>query len=396
MKRFFVGFVFDSEKEIELLANSRIGVQTAANQYQLGFITGLCDSSLEILSSLSVGAFPRLNKKLFYKNDTVSRDYGRINYLDFVNLPVLREAAFEKKIYKTLSKSIKNAENDGIEVYFYSLYIPFLNVLKRLKKKFGDRFHACLIIPDLPGKYGIMRKKTSLRGIKDRLEVRKKMSYPNFANSFVFLTDPMKELFDEKPYTVIEGFLPNCKFNYDNKRESKTVLYTGSLNPAFGITTLLKAFESIKDPDYRLWICGAGDGQGDVEAAAARDNRIIYKGFLPKSEIADLQTRCDVLINPRPADGEYTKYSFPSKTMEYLLSGSKVVMHRLDGIGDEYYKFIRVIDEHTPEAIAKAIATACEDGDFYNSRFMEQVEWIMESKSSSNQVKKYMENLYEA
>ena len=202
----------------------------------------------------------------------------------------------------------------------------------------------------------------------------------------------MKELFDNKPYTVIEGFLPNCDFNYENKCESKTVLYTGSLNHAFGITTLLKAFESIKDPDYRLWICGAGDGQADVEAAAERDSRIIYKGFLPKSEIADLQTRCDVLINPRPAEGEYTKYSFPSKTMEYLLSGSKVVMHRLDGIGEEYYKFIRVIDDHTPEAIANAIVDACEDNDFYNSRFMEQVEWIKGQKSSASQVGKLLSN----
>ncbi len=396
MKRFFVGFVFDSEKERELLANSKIGVQTAANQYQLGFISGLCDSELEILSSLSVGSFPRLNKKLFYKSGVASEDYGRISYFSFVNFPFFREAAFEKKIYMTLSDSIKNAGNDGIEVYFYSLYVPFLNVLKKLKKKYGDKFHACLIIPDLPGKYGIMRKMTSLRGIKDRLEVKKKMSYPNFADSFVFLTDSMKELFDKKPYSVIEGFLPACAFNYENKRESKTVLYTGSLNQAFGITTLLKAFESIEDPEYRLWICGAGDGQSEVEAAAERDNRIIYKGFLPKSEIADLQTRCDVLINPRPADGEYTRYSFPSKTMEYLLSGSKVVMHRLDGIGEEYYRFIRIIEEHTPKSIAKAITVACEDKDFYESRFMKQVEWIRESKSSFEQVKKYLEKSYES
>ena len=388
MKRFFVGFVFDSEKERELLANSKIGVQTAANQYQLGFITGLCDSGLEILSSLSVGSFPRLNKKLFNKDSVALMDYGTINYIGFINLPIFREAAFERKIFKVLSNAIKNAGNDGIEVYFYSLYIPFLNVLKRLKKKYGDKFHACLIIPDLPGKYGIMRKKTSLRGIKDRLEVKKKMTYPNFADSFVFLTDSMKELFDEKPYTVVEGFLPSCSFNYDNKRESKTVLYTGSLNLAFGITTLLEAFESISDPDYRLWICGAGDGQSAVEEAARRDSRIIYKGFLPKGEIADLQTRCDVLINPRPADGEYTKYSFPSKTMEYLLSGSKVVMHKLGGIGEEYYKYIRVIGEHTPHDIAKAIADACGDEDFYKEKFKDQIDWIKENKDCKAQVEK--------
>ena len=113
---------------------------------------------------------------------------------------------------------------------------------------------------------------------------------------------------------------------------------------------------------------------------------------MPKSEISDLQTRCDVLINPRPAEGEYTKYSFPSKTMEYLLSGSKVVMHRLDGIGDEYYKYIRVIEEHTPEAMAKAIMSSCEDMTFYPEVCMKQVEWIRDNKSSSKQVAKLFDD----
>lgn len=395
MKRFFVGFVFDSEKEQALLADSKIGVQTAANQYQLGFLSGIGDEALEILSSLSLGAYPRLNKRLIYKKGAAHTAYGRITYLSFINLPILRELAFQNQLYRTLSRAIRNSTQGEIEVFFYSLYVPYLNVLKKLKRQYGDKFRACLIIPDLPGKYGILRKKTSLRGIKDRLEVRKKMSYPNFADSFVFLTEPMRDLFANKPYTVIEGFLPYCAFNYENKREKKTVLYTGSLNPAYGITTLVKAFENIDDPEYRLWICGAGNGQAEVEAAAERDKRIEFKGFLPKSEIADLQTRCDVLINPRPADGEYTKYSFPSKTMEYLLSGSKVVMHKLDGIGDEYYRYIRVIDEHTPKAIADAIIAACADEEFYDARHLEQVEWINEQKTAAKQISKLMENVYE-
>ena len=393
MKDVFCGFVFDSDKESELLAVSKIGLQVAANQYQIGFLRGLANENINIISALSTGAFPRLNRRLLYKSDNKHTEYGKIDYLPFVNLPLLRDFMFERGVYHRIEKAIKSGED--VRVFVYSLYMPFLNSLKRLKKKYGGRFHVCLIIPDLSGKYGIMRSKHSLRGFKDRIEAEKKMRLANSADSFVFLTDSMKELFDEKPYAVIEGFLPHCEFNYENERQSKTVLYTGSLNPAFGITTLLKAFESISDPDYRLWICGAGDGQASVEAAAKKDSRIIYKGFLPKSEIADLQTKCDVLINPRPAEGEYTKYSFPSKTMEYLLSGSKVVMHRLDGIGDEYYKYIRVIDEHTPEAMAKSIVDACEDQTFYPEACMQQIEWIRNNKSSSGQVKKHLEILYE-
>lgn len=388
MKRVFVGFLFDKEEEKSLIEKSKTGVQTAANQYQHGFIDGLADGNLTIISALSVGTFPRLNKRLFFGEKMAQKDYGKLIYLKFINLPFFKERAFEKQVCKIISHIIEESQDEGVEIFFYSLYIPFLKAMEKLRKRYGDSFRACLIIPDLPGRYGIMRKKFSLRGIKDRLEIKRKMSSPSLADEFVFLTEPTSELFEKKPYCVIEGFLPECDFNYANERQKKTVLYTGSLNPKFGIQTLIEAFELIEDKDCELWICGAGVGQKEAEEASRRDPRIVYKGFLPKSEISDLQTRCDVLINPRPAEGEFTKYSFPSKTMEYILSGSKVLMHKLDGVGEEYYKYIRAIDEHTPEAIAKAITSAFADDNFYNSKYTEQIDWIKNSKNSRAQVEK--------
>ena len=211
------------------------------------------------------------------------------------------------------------------------------------------------------------------------------------ADSFVFLTDAMKDLFDKKPYTVIEGFLPYAEFDYSLPRIPKTVLYTGSLNRAYGFNTLLDAFSKIEDPDAQLWVCGAGDMEGAVKEAARKDPRIQFKGFLSKSEISKLQTQCDVLVNPRTDEGEYTKYSFPSKTMEYLLSGSKVVMYRLPGIGEEYYRFIRAVDTLGAEAMAKALQDAWADTAFYQSRWREQVSWIRKNKDSAAMTKKCLD-----
>ena len=388
MKRVFVGFAFGADRESELLSISKSGLQNASNQYQHGFINGLSDPDLTIFSSLCVGLFPRLNKRLFFRQRITQMPYGKLVYFKFINLPFLKEKMFERQLWRALSRMAKDNRGEPIELFIYSLYIPFLNVLKKLKNKYPKAFRSFLIIPDLPGKYGIMRKRFSLRGIKDRLEIKKKMCYANLTDNFVFLTESMKTLFDPKPYVVIEGFLPSCDFRYDSERQKKTILYTGSLNRNFGVATLIDAFALIEDVDYRLWICGAGDGQGEVEVAAARDPRILFKGFLPKNEIADLQSRCDVLINPRPAEGVFTKYSFPSKTMEYLLSGSKVVMHKLEGVGEEYYRYIRVIDEHSPEGIARAILSAVSDETFYPQQCMEQVSWIASQKSCRAQVEK--------
>ena len=378
----FVGFLFDEDKEKELLATSKRGVSTAPNQYQKGFLSGL-DQKVEILSAISTGAFPRLNKRLVFRKGTKEIPEGTITYLPFLNFYLVRDWTFRRQIYRQLKKIIKNQPHTT--VYVYSIHLPFMKALRKLKKKYGEKFQYCLIIPDLAGRYGLIRR--GIKGLKDRMDAQKKMSLANEADSFVFLTEAMKDLFDPKPYTVIEGFLPSCEFDYTNRRIPKTVLYTGSLNRAYGFGTLLDAFTSIQDPEAQLWVCGAGDMEGAVKDAAKKDPRIQFKGFLPKAEIAALQTQCDVLVNPRTDEGEYTKYSFPSKTMEYLLSGSKVVMYRLAGIGDEYYKYIRTIQEPGPKAMAQALQDAFADTDFYKEQYRKQINWIRENKDSKAQVK---------
>lgn len=382
----FVGFFFDEEKGKELLATSKVGISIAANQYQEGFLSGLPEQ-MEVLSTLSVGAFPRLNSRLFFKREEKQSKAGKITYLPFINVYFIRDWMFRRGVYRALKKIV--SEQAHTSVYVYSLNVPFLKAMGRLKRHFGEKIDYCLIIPDLPGKYGIVRK--GIKGLRDRLEVKPKMELPKWADRFVFLTEEMKTLFPEKPYTVVEGFLPQSEFDYNNQRIPKTILYTGSLNKEFGIQTLLDAFALLPDEDYHLWICGGGGAENEVREAAKKDPRIHFKGFLPKSEITALQTQCDVLINPRPAEGAFTKYSFPSKTMEYLLSGSKVVMYKLPGIGDEYYRYIRTIQGSGPEAMAQVIAQACGDSDFYQSRWQEQVHWIQENKNAKQQVQRILQ-----
>ncbi len=381
----FVGFFYDTEKERDLLPISKVGISAAANQYQKGFLSGLPDE-VEILTTLSTGVYPRRNKRLIFKKEVKPCQQGRVTYLPFVNLYFIRDWMFKRGLYRRLAEIIRSQEHTT--VYVYSLNTVFEAVMAKIKRKFGDKVSYCLIIPDLPGVYGIVRR--GIKGIKDRLDAGPKMKLAGWADSYVFLTEAMAELFPPKPYTVIEGFLPAESFDYNNTRIPKTILYTGTLGGKFGMQTLLDAFGMIEDKDYQLWICGSGSMVEQVRQAAAADPRIQFKGFLPKSEIAHLQTQCDVLVNPRPNEGEYTKFSFPSKTMEYLLSGSKVVMHRLPGIGDEYYRFIRVIPDTEASTLATALTDACSDTEFYRERWNEQVRWIRDNKTAASQVKKLL------
>jgi hypothetical protein len=77
------------------------------------------------------------------------------------------------------------------------------------------------------------------------------------------------------------------------------------------------------------------------------------------AEAAKEQIRnADVLVNPRRNDAEYTKYSFPSKNVEYLLSGNPVVGYMLDGMGQAYRDFMYIVADDRPESLRDAIEAA--------------------------------------
>lgn len=384
MKEIFLGFFFDKKKEEELRGICKNGISMAVNQYQEGFLKGL-NRKIDIISATAIKAFSRANHRLIFNRDSAETEYGHVVYLPFVNFYFVREFFFKIGAYTELKKRL--SKNEPNVIYVYSLDISFLRAIKRLKRRYKN-VHCCLIITDLPGSKGFLAKSKTLSGYRDRAEEGIKYKLSHIADSYVFLTEEMKEVFPNRPYVVIEGFLPTCSFPKGVTRQPKSILYTGSLHKSLGIDRLLEAFEKITDDEYELWICGAGGIQTFVEKCAKKDKRIKYMGFLPKNEISMLQAKCDVLVNPRSGNEEYTKYSFPSKTMEYLLSGSKVVMYELAGIPKKYYEYIKTVESECVEDLRKALIDACEDMEFYKEKSYQQVYWILNEKSSDKQVKK--------
>jgi glycosyltransferase involved in cell wall biosynthesis len=165
------------------------------------------------------------------------------------------------------------------------------------------------------------------------------------------------------PAIVIEGFLSSedapkldvlLKSSADSAstRPEFGVLYAGTLRASYGLQVLLDAFQFLDGENWRLHICGKGPMADSVLAAAARDPRICYEGFLPNERIMERLVAADVLVNPRPSRQDFTAYSFPSKTLEYLASGRPVLSTRLPGIPDEYFEYLQPIDVETATGLA--------------------------------------------
>ena len=392
----FLGLLYNAEEETVLIQNSRTGLQGAANNFQWALVRGLDEvlgKTINIVSSLPVGPYPQYYKKCFMKTICDNRQEARYIQIGFINLPVIKQLIRKRKIYEFFRKKITNHNKIGI--ICYSLYDPYVEALYRLKKKYPENINVCMIVPDMPGKYGARPSKAFDRFF---FNIRGKRLL-NICHSFdwyVLLTEQMKYPLNilDKPYIVIEGISDSSNIiQSDNtEKNEKIILFTGTLHRKFGIKRLLDAFRLIEGNEYSLVICGSGDMEDYIKKIEKEDQRVTYMGYVSKQKVLELQSNCTLLVNPRIEEEEFVKYSFPSKTMEYLLSGKPVIMNRLSGVPDEYYKYIIQPKDDSTVALADALKEVCtlppEDrkriGDLGR-------EFILKNKTAAIQAKKVLE-----
>jgi len=182
----------------------------------------------------------------------------------------------------------------------------------------------------------------------------------NFS-SYVFLTKQMNNLVNKKnkPYVVIEGQVDINMRYVENKLEEKYLrkvcIYAGMIHEKYGIKTLVEAFRLAAKKDEELHIYGSGDYEEELINVCNKHANIKYFGVVPNDEVVVAELKATLLINPRPTNEEYTKYSFPSKNMEYMVSGTPVLTTRLPGMPDEYRTYVYLIVDETVNGLADTL-----------------------------------------
>ena len=289
-----------------------------------------------------------------------------------------------------LSKFIESLPEGKKIIFFYNF--TGLTILPELKKKYKN-VKACLLVTDLPeymdaNNYLLTRLNRKISNIFSS----KDNKHFNHIDGYILLAPAMRERLpmENKPWIQIEGiYNPEDDKACVEKAEEKIVLYTGNLGKRYGILELLEAFHRINKNNYRLWICGTGDGLEDVKKYEDMDPRISYLGTLPRTEVIKLQKKVTILINPRHSTDEYTIYSFPSKTMEYLASGTPTLMSHLKSIPQEYDNHIFYFEDESIEGFSNRIVEICEKPSKELAEFGSKASlFIRQNKTPEPQVKK--------
>lgn len=201
-----------------------------------------------------------------------------------------------------------------------------------------------------------------LSGDSNSLSVRLCRKIIGRCSGYVLLTEAMNDSCNptrEKPYVVIEGQADSDMEKMDNRLEEKyekrVCLYSGNLDKKNGIQYLVEGFLDAEIADAELHIYGFGDYVPELESVCSKNGNVKYLGVKLNQEILTAQMKSTLLVNPRPTDQEFTKYSFPSKNMEYMASGTPLLTTKLPGMPADHYPYVYLLEEETREGIGNAL-----------------------------------------
>jgi glycosyltransferase involved in cell wall biosynthesis len=391
MKVLFIGDYVDSEKinYYNSISTKNFKIAISSIKYTKYIADGLkfnLDKDSTNLFLVPVAMYPNC-KKIFLNNSKIDDNY----FIPYINLFIFKQLSIALYVFLfSLRWFIVNLNKKKI-IVFSNIYFPFL--LSVLPFKILKNIFIVSFIPDLPEFAFSFQRNSLVRKTFSFFYIKISMLIVNVSDFFVFITPLMKFKFSNKPYMVIEGFTEyqgdSLKYlrNY-HLEEKKAVMYSGALYEKYGLEYLLKSFCKIEG-DFELWIFGHGPMEDEIISYSEKDVRIKYFGYKTNSEVLLYQKKARILINPRPSNEEFTKYSFPSKLLEYMSSGTPVLTTRLPGIPEDYTNLMYFIEDETFDGFYESLYECLNKSQLELDNFGElSREYVINEKNNVVQIKK--------
>lgn len=300
------------------------------------------------------------NPNQFYTHLKKEEENGiQYQYLPTIQIPILSQFchAFFSFLY-TLKWGLKTK---GDKIIFCDIIASSSSCSGALIAARLLNIKKCMLLTDMittPVTTALDTKKWWWKFFLKR-RVRNQQNALKKYDSFVFLTKQMNDVYNplNQPFVVMEGsvdhhFIPNSTIV---KKEPRVILYAGAIDALYGFNELVQAFMTLSTPDIELHIYGSGKFVNQLLEYQKQDPRIRYMGTVSNEQIVLEEQKATLLVNPRLSHHEFVKYSFPSKTSEYMLSGTPLLTTKLAGIPNEYLEYLYLFEGETKEGFAKKL-----------------------------------------
>lgn len=366
----------------ELFSHVKVKPAFQSQKYHRLLIEGLAaNARVDVIANAPVNR-SNLNKA-FVRLPRETEGGAVYHYIPAIRNPILKLMAVAAgTFFKTLFMVRKDT----------AVIVDCLNRTTAFFALSAARIRGCRcvgIITDLPNMLGGSRFSKKMANFVIR-----------HCTDYVLLTEAMNDYIGNKrkPYVILEGHsdisMRDRVPSMEKKSPVRTVFYAGGVSRQYGLADLTEGFLQADLPNTRLEIYGPGDYVKELQAIAETHANVYYGGMLLNSQIVDKEQEAALLVNPRPTHEEFVKYSFPSKTMEYMASGTPVLTTKLPGMPREYYPYVDFIEEESASGIAAALKAVLARSDEELFRKGQSArDFVLEGRNNVVQAKKLLDML---
>ena len=370
----YVGSIVDEDKVFMFSGGS-----IAGNKYQTSLVSGLEAMGNECVrfTLLPLASFPR-SKRILIRKRFCGTGAGNSRVIPYINILGLKQISVLICLSLMLLRWAFCTRKLSDRVLLVFNTMSFLTIPVLLTSALYGIKKIAIAVDIAP-----LQPKRFL----ERMEAKFETGVLKKLDGIIQITEHItKDFASRVPGIVVEGgvneILP-CVPPPERNR-IPILLYTGALDENSGIGILLDAMRLLAGMELELWIAGKGIYTGLVKEAQRADGRICYYGYVDNSVALQLQQKADVLLCPRLPDGYVTKYTFPSKLFEYLLSGKPCICFRLEGLTEDITRILFIPDQNSAEALAGKIKEVLVNRDFNPN---EQLRYVR-NKTWKNQAPK--------
>lgn len=381
-----------NQKDIDKTA--KIKLENNIIKFHNSIIKGIAyQYNINVESIIGLPISIRTNKKIIWRQKI--HNIGNIKYIqiEFMNVPILKQLTMAINMYRYIKNIIKiNSQEETVIIYDAS-FVTVMPLINRLINKYNLK--SIGVFADIYDYMEKVDRKSDNSQFVNKIFRQLMRKVYNDAFGYVFLTEQMNELINinKKPYIVMEGIVDDTskllKNQLENKYKEKVCIYAGGLYESYGVKNLVEAFKLLEQENIRLHIYGKGELEEYLKNI--QDTRIKYLGVVDNEYIMEEEIKATLLINPRFTNEEYTKYSFPSKNMEYMASGTPILTTKLPGMPEEYYDYIYCFEDESIKGMKEKLEIILSlDKIVLHEKGLEQKKFITTYKNNLEQTKRIM------
>lgn len=379
----YISSVCSQSKFDQLVKEGKISSQFQNQKFHNLLLSGLRRVSSDSITVVSY--YPILRKYNDIEYEEENNDGIKYIYPSCYDFPIINHFSKYYGAYYALKKNLTHNSIIVCNIMNFDECIAALHI----GKKYGNKVVA--IVADVPGKTSGANSKNGAywKRILASMTLPYYRSFASKYDGYILLTEAMNIVVNPKnePSIVVEGFSDSRMKDFPNslnlKNQNKVLMYAGGLHKEYGIDLLVEAFEHIPHDGWELHLYGAGNYVPILEQKIKKDSSIKFFGTKNNNEIVEAQIKATLLINPRPTNEEFVKYSFPSKTLECMASGTPLVTTNLPGMPEDYKNHVFLMNDETIEGYANVLSLLfSKERENLHKFGMESKEFVLKEKNN--------------